>query len=76
MDKINTFVSKGKPFTGTSADDVEVQNMIRDAYRSLKLCPEGLNPGLTNVGYGPFWHGSVPMWSANLRCTEKVQANI
>lgn len=76
MDKIHTYVSKGTPFTGTSADDVEVQNMVRDAYRALKLCPANLHPGITNFAYGPVMVGGVPMWNVYLRCTEKVQSNV
>lgn len=76
MDKVHTFVSQGPSFSGTTSDDAEVQNMVRDAYRALKLCPANLHPGLTNFAYGPILVGDVPMWNVFVRCTEKVQRNI
>mgnify|MGYP003645695087 FL=1 len=76
LDKVLTYVSKGKAFTATTADDTEVQNMVRDAYRALNLCPENLHPGLVNFGYGPFMAGDVPMWNIYLKCTDKLQSNV
>jgi hypothetical protein len=75
-DKVLTFVSRGTPFTATSADDVEVQNMLRDAYRALGMCTKGRSPGLINFGYGPFMAGDTATWSAYVRCSKKVQANV
>lgn len=75
-DKILTQVTRGTPFTATNADDAEVQNMLRDAYRKLGLCPDGLHPGLLNLGYGAYKPGGVPTWSAFVRCSDKVQKNI
>ncbi len=74
-DKIVTHVTRGTPFTATTADDAEVQNMLRDAYRAQDLCGAGLHPGLIDLGYGPFIAGDVPMWSAYVRCSEKKQEN-
>lgn len=75
-DKVVTQVTKGTPFTATTSDDVEVQNMLRDAYRAHGLCAEGLHPGLINLGYGPFMAGGTPSWSAYIRCSDKLQANL
>lgn len=75
-DKIVTQVKSGRPFTGTPADDAEVQNMLRNAYRKLGLCEDGLHPGLLSIGYGSFVAGDVPTWSAYVRCSDKKQANI
>ena len=75
-DKIVTYVSKGTQFTGTSADDSKVQNMLRDAYRARGLCKQGLHPGLINLGYGPGTDGDIVYWTAYVRCSEKKQANI
>ncbi|MEP4036998.1 hypothetical protein [Pseudophaeobacter sp.] len=76
LDRVHAHVSKGTPFTATVADDAEVQNMVRDAYRSLKLCPESLHPGIVNLGYGPLMVGDKPTWNVFLRCSEKLQENI
>lgn len=76
LDKVQIYVSQGTPFTATSADDTEVQNTVRDAYRFLGLCPQGLHPGLVNLAYGPLVVGNVPIWNVYLKCTKTVQANV
>ncbi|MGB7269266.1 MAG: hypothetical protein WBC90_07065 [Albidovulum sp.] len=75
-DKVVTQVMRGTPFTATAADDREVQNMLRDAYRAQGICPDGQHPGLLGVGYGAWIAGKTPSWGANVRCSAKVQANI
>lgn len=76
MDKVHIHVSKGTPFTATLADDVEVQNSVRDAYRALKVCPANLHPGIVKFAYGPIMVNGVPTWNVFLRCTKKLQSNI
>lgn len=75
-DKVHISVHRGAPFTATIADDAEVQNTVRDAYRALKLCPANSHPGISNFAYGPIMIGDVPTWNVFLRCTDKVQENI
>ncbi|MCR8828018.1 hypothetical protein [Pseudosulfitobacter koreensis] len=75
-DKVLIQVTKGTPFTRTTADDVEVQNTVRDAYRALGLCPAGQHPGLISFGYGASPSVEPPTWSAYVRCSDKMQANV
>ena len=67
-------VSGGPAFTGSNSEDAEAQNTIRDAFRSQGICKDGLHPGLITFGYG--YSAEFRQWSARVRCTDKIQANI
>ena len=75
-EKVGIQVISGPAFTATIADDAEVQNTLRDAYRANKICAEGEHPGVLGIGYGPGIWGGVPTWTASVRCSTKLQSNI
>lgn len=64
----------GAPLTGDPSEDAEVQNTIRDAFRAEGVCAEGKYPGILAFNYGYF--EQLGAWAAQVRCSDKLQANI
>lgn len=64
----------GGSFSGDTSEDAVVQNTIRDAFRSRKICKDGLHPGITQWNYG--FIADRGTWGAKVRCSEVQQKNI
>lgn len=67
-------VEEGTAFTGGGNESSEVQNLIRDAFRSEGLCENGEHPGLLDFGY--VFDPNNFIWAARVRCSDTFQKNV
>jgi hypothetical protein len=66
-------VEEGNAFTGKGNEFIDVQNLIRDAFRAENICENGEHPGILDFGY--VYDPNNAVWAARVRCSEFFQKN-